>query len=102
MNLFEKIQTAVLPIVIAASLGVGIVTMPGCSSDDEGDDVTPCEKTCQNGGEKNFVDGVCYCVCPSGFTGPNCEIESDCPPSAECPIGQFANPANNCKCEKID
>ncbi len=102
MKLFKEIKKNVLPFLIVASLGVGISTMPGCSSDDEDDGVTPCEKTCQNGGEKGFVDGVCFCACPSGFTGPNCEIESDCPPSAECPIGYFANPANDCKCEKIN
>lgn len=97
----KKIKTRLLSMLFAASLCVAFSSMPGCSSSDDDEPVPTCDKKCQNGGEKNDIDGQCYCICPSGFTGPNCEIESDCPPSAECPIGQFANPANDCKCEKI-
>jgi hypothetical protein len=87
--------------ILAAGLCVALCTVLGCSSDDDDADVEPCDLTCENGGEKKIIEDKCYCICPLGFTGPNCEIESDCPPSAECPIGHFANPANDCKCEKI-
>ncbi len=97
----ETIKRTFAGTLLAASLTVFILSLPSCTSSDD-DDVDPCEQLqCQNGGERVRYNEKCLCDCPPGFAGPNCEIESDCPPSAECPIGQFANPANDCKCEPI-
>ncbi len=97
----RTIKSKLVSALMLISLCIGTVTFHSCDSDNS-DDADPCAQLeCKNGGEKKLYDDKCLCVCPSGFTGPNCEIESDCPPSAECPIGQFANPANNCKCEPI-
>ena len=85
-----------------ATLGlVSLLSFSNCSSYDD-DATDPCDNLqCLNGGERKMYVDNCFCVCPMGFTGKNCEIESDCPPSAECPMGQFANPANDCKCQPI-
>jgi len=45
---------------------------------------------CQNGGEgKEDANGNCFCDCPAGFSGDNCEIQDlcynvQCPTNAEC------------------
>ena len=34
-----------------------------------------CNRICFNGGVCNVQNGLQICVCPLGFTGPNCEVQ---------------------------
>lgn len=77
-------------------LCMGILVFPGCNSEEN--DLNPCQKECLNGGEKISGIDACYCDCPEGFTGENCET-TECPATVECPMGKTPNPAKDCVCE---
>ena len=94
------LRTNWLTVLMTISLGIGTLSFSGCDSTDE---AGPCDDLeCLNGGEKITGADGCLCDCPPAFSGANCETAvSECPPSAECPIGYSPNPDNDCACEKI-
>lgn len=49
-----------------------LVTFNSCKSGEE--EPNPCDITCQNAGELIIVEDYCYCECPPGFEGDQCEI----------------------------
>ena len=79
-----------------AAMLICIGLISNCKSDDSEED--PCAGlVCENGGTAVVgVDG-CFCECPPGYTGANCQVLVGC--DVGCPPGQAPNPLNDCKCE---
>jgi hypothetical protein len=65
----KNILTAIF---LGAALTTTLGTFYSCKPGEE--EPNPCELTCQNSGELIIVEDYCYCECPQGFEGDECEI----------------------------
>jgi hypothetical protein len=76
----KTIKTKLVSAIVAFSLCAGMLTFSACKSDEEDDmiDDTPCAQLeCKNGGNaiKDVEFDTCRCICPTGYTGANCETK---------------------------
>lgn len=77
----KTFKTHLLSAILTFSLCAGMFTFSGCHSDEEEDilDKDSCEQLeCLNGGNalKDVEFDTCRCICPSGYSGANCETKN--------------------------